>query len=303
MIYPPATKKGVTVDLPSFDFGLGDFELSSDVFDFIDDREPTEQETMVRPVVMRPQCVAYEYAQDFAEQLRLDNETETFAFVSGNFVFGDFVEALVDMGRLSVRRMSLMTLSLNDENIDSIRNIIEWENVERLDLVVSDYWFSHERHAGGLVDYLFDELTVAGMELNVGFAAVHCKTWCIETRQGNCLTIQGSANLRSSRNIEQVHISPSKELFEFVDGFTQKVIDVYNVVNKDAQRIKGIRSGQLWQAAVVEAAAAQGDKGADAAAAQGQGEAETVGQAETASAGQGAKDAGTTYTAKCRSSR
>lgn len=240
-------------DLPSFDFGLGDLEFDSELFEYVSDTEPTEQELYSRPKVMKPQTVCYEYALDFAEQLRLDNEIETFAFVSGNFVFGDFVEALVDLGRLSVKRMSLMTLSLNDENIDSIRNIIEWQNVEQLDLVISDYWFAHERHKGGLVDYLFNELTVDGMVLNVGFAAVHCKTWCIETRNGNCLTIQGSANLRSSRNIEQVHISPCRELFEFVDGFTQKAIDVYNVVNRNSKHIKGIRSGALWQAAVAAA--------------------------------------------------
>lgn len=199
--------------------------------------------------------------------MRLDNETETFAFVSGNFVFGDFVEALVDLGMLSVRRMSLMTLSLNDENIDSIRNIIEWQNVERLDLVVSDYWFAHERKSGGLVDYLFEELAVDGLELNVGVAAVHCKTWCIETRSGNCLTIQGSANLRSSRNVEQVHISPSRELFDFVDGFTKKIIDVYNVANKNSNRKKGIRGGQLWQAVAAAAVEVREVAAADVAAA------------------------------------
>ena len=273
-------------DLPSFDFGLGDIEFDSELFDFVDMREPTKQDTYERPIIMKPQTVCYEYALDFAEQLRLSNETETFAFVSGNFVFGDFVEALVDLGMLSVKRMSLMTLSLNDENIDSIRNIIEWQNVERLDLVVSDYWFAHERHAGGLVDYLFEELSVSGMELNVGFAAVHCKTWCIETRNGNCLTIQGSANLRSSRNIEQVHISPSRELFEFVDGFTKKVIDVYNVANKNAKKIKGVRSGHLWQAAVAAAAVVDAAAVADAAAAQEDaGAAAAAGAEETGAAG------------------
>ena len=262
----------------SFDFGLGDMDFDAGLFEFVNECEPTEQEVYSRPKVMKPQEVCYEYALDFAEQLRLDNETETFAFVSGNFVFGDFVEALVDLGMLSVRRMSLMTLSLNDENIDSIRNIIEWQNVERLDLVISDYWYSHERHKGGLVDYLFEELSEDGMELNVGFAAVHCKTWCIETKNGNCLTIQGSANLRSSRNIEQVHISPCRDLFEFVDGFTKKVIDVYNVVNQDSKSKKGVRSGALWQAAVVEAAAVAEEAEADAAAAhEGAGAAEAAG--------------------------
>lgn len=255
-------------DLPTFDFGLGEIEFNSEVFEHVDKRQPIEQDVYNRPKVMKPQVVCYEYALDFAEALRLSDDTEVFAFVSGNFVFGDFVEALVDLGRLSVKRMSIMTLSLNDENIDSIRNIIEWQQVERLDIVISDYWFAHERKKGGLVDYLFQELTVEGMELNVGFAAVHCKTWCIETRNGHYLTIEGSANLRSSRNIEQVHISPDKGLFDFVDGFTSKVIGVYNVVNHDTSRIKGVRSGQLWQAVARAAAVDRVAAAADAAAAQ-----------------------------------
>lgn len=257
------------MELPSVDLELSDLGFDSDLHDFVSDVDVYEQRIYNREIVKRPQTVCYEYAMDFANQVVLDDKTETFAFVSGNFVFGDFVEALVDMRRLSVKRMSLMTLSLNDENIDIIRNIIEWENVERLDLVVSDYWFTHERFKGGLVDYLFNELRVPGMELNVAFAAVHCKTWCIETRNGHYLTIQGSANLRSSRNIEQVHISPSMDLFNFVDGFTQECINAYETVNHGNSRIKGVRSGQLWQAVAAEVAAAAVEVEADAAAAQG----------------------------------
>lgn len=257
------------MELPSVDLELSDLGFDSDLHDFVSDVDVYEQRVYNREIVKRPQTVCYEYAMDFANQVVLDDKTETFAFVSGNFVFGDFVEALVDTRRLSVKRMSLMTLSLNDENIDSIRNTIEWENVERLDLVVSDYWFTHERFKGGLVDYLFNELRVPGMELNVAFAAVHCKTWCIETRNGHYLTIQGSANLRSSRNIEQVHISPSRDLFNFVDGFTQECINAYETVNHGNSRIKGVRSGQLWQAVAAEVAAAAVEVEADAAAAQG----------------------------------
>lgn len=257
------------MELPSVDLELSDLGFDSDLHDFVSDVDVYEQRVYNREIVKRPQTVCYEYAMDFANQVVLDDKTETFAFVSGNFVFGDFVEALVDMRRLSVKRMSLMTLSLNDENIDSIRNIIEWENVERLDLVVSDYWFTHERFKGGLVDYLLNELRVPGMELNVAFAAVHCKTWCIETRNGHYLTIQGSANLRSSRNIEQVHISPSRDLFNFVDGFTQECINAYETVNHGNSRIKGVRSGQLWQAVAAEVAAAAVEVEVDAAAVQG----------------------------------
>lgn len=240
------------------DFGLGEFDLEGfdpEAFDLDPTEEPTETAIYTRPVVHSMQAVTYEHAEQFARDLRIDDETETFAFVSGNFIFGDFMEALVDIGKLSVKRMTIMTLSMNDENIDSIRNICEWEGVERLDVVLSDYWYAHE--LGGLVPYLFEELDLDGMELHVGFASVHCKTWCVETRNGHCLTVEGSANLRSSRNIEQVHISPDRGLFEFVTGFTENVIDAYDVVNAEARRSrkKSIRGGDLWQAVAARAAA------------------------------------------------
>ena len=164
---------------PGFDFGdvdaLGMYGVGFDGegFDFEPTRfEPTETAIYARPVVFAPQCVCYERAEDFARDLTIDNRTETFAFVSGNFVFGDFVEALVDLGKLSVRRMGVQTLSMNDENIDSIRNIVEWEGVERLDIALSDYWFAHERKDGGLVGYLFGELDLEGLDLHVAFAIV-----------------------------------------------------------------------------------------------------------------------------------
>lgn len=227
-------------DMPDIDLG--------DMFEDKETEEPTQTTIYTAPVVHRPQLVTYENAEQFARELVTDGEHETFAFVSGNFVFGDFVEALVSLRRLSVRRMAVMTLSLNDENIDSMRNIIEWEPVERLDLVLSDYWFAHERHAGGLVDYLFEQLDVADMALRVGFAGVHCKTWAIETTDGATWTMHGSANLRSSRNIEQLHITPDRGVFEFVDEFTTRVLDAYDVVNQDARKRTIIRRGRLWQA-------------------------------------------------------
>lgn len=250
------------------DFGLGDFDFDLEGFDFDAAEEPTETAIYTRPVVHSMQRVAYEHAETFARDLRIDGGTETFAFVSGNFVFGDFVEALVDLGKLSAKRMSIMTLSMNDENIDSIRNICEWEGVERLDLVLSDFWYAHERHKDGLVPYLFRELDLPGMELHVGFASVHCKTWCVETRNGNRLTIEGSANLRSSRNIEQVHISPDRGLFEFVTGFADRVIEAYDVVNAEARRSRkrSIRGGDLWRAVGTAAGAKAEARAAEAEA-------------------------------------
>lgn len=246
----------------AFDIDLGDIGLfevpkitvegfegaeAADGFELSDEEDQTTTRIWTRPVVRRPQAVAYEYAEEFARAVALDGRTETFAFVSGNFVFGDFMEALVMLRGVDVRRMSIMTLSMSERNINSIRNIIDARGVERLDLALSAYWYANERGAGGLVGYLFEELDVEGLELHVAFAGIHCKTWAIETAGGGVVTMTGSANLRSSRNVEQVHVTPDRGVFEFVDGFTQSVIEAYDVVNQEQRRARTVRSGELWR--------------------------------------------------------
>ena len=237
------------LDSIEFDF---DFDITG--FDFSEEIEPTKTEIWSTPVIHKPQTISYEYAQQFAESL--DLRKDTFAFVSGNFVFGDFMESLVDLGKLTVKRMGIHTLSLNDENIDSIRNIIEWQPVERLDIVLSDYWYSHERKPGGLVQYLFEELDVKDLDLHVAFCGTHAKVWTVETLLGNTLTVHGSANLRSSGNVEHVCISPNRELFDFCDSMLKRMIETYDVVNQDARKKKSVRRGKLWQAVAAKAAAA-----------------------------------------------
>ena len=238
------------------DFGF-DFDIDFSEFDFSGIEEaPLESCVYSRPLARKVEACAYEYAQDFARGLTIDNETETFAFVSGNFVFGDVLEALVEEGKISVRRLGIQTLSMNDENIDSIRNILEMQPVEALDIVLSDYWYSHENHKNGLVPYLFEELDLEDLELHVAFAGVHSKIVTVETLKGNTLTMHGSANLRSSGNVEQLHISPDRGLYEFCDSMTQRILTAFDVVNQDnRKRKKSVRRSKLWQAVAKQAEA------------------------------------------------
>lgn len=235
---------------------LGGIDLSAfDPADFKGEPEeddPMEDAIWTRPVVRRPKVVCYEHAQDFARALTIDNETETFAYVAGGFVFGDFLEALVEDRRLTVRRLGMQMLSLNDENIDSLRNVVEMCGTERLDLCLSGYWYSTELHKGGVVGYLFDQLDLEGLELHVAIAELHCKVVTIETWAGNRLTMQGSANLRSSNSIEQIYISPDPALWEFCQGVTDRIVGAYDVLmqerRRNHQRSRRFGGKRLWQA-------------------------------------------------------
>ncbi|MBR3385859.1 MAG: hypothetical protein IKG69_11770 [Atopobiaceae bacterium] len=282
------------IDLKGFD--IGDFSQSAEP-------DPMEDAIWTRPVVRAPKAVCYEHAQDFADALTIDNETETFAYVAGGFVFGDFLDALVESDRISVRRLGMQMLSLNDENIDSLRNVVEMCGTERLDLCLSGYWYSTEMHKGGVVGYLFDQLDLEGLELHVAIAELHCKVLTIETWAGNRLTMHGSANLRSSNSIEQIHISPDPALYEFCAGVTDRIVGAYDVVmqerrrnNKRSRRLGGKR---LWQA-IRDTGSPQGAREAEGAEAP-----RSAGSprrpSESACSAQRTRADGPTYTARCPS--
>lgn len=239
------------LDLPDFD-GIGDLDFSLDGFDVVGEGDGIRTQHISKPKYCIPQKVTYEHARDFARDLTLEKGMSCFAFVSGNFIFGDFIEALVELGKMRVRSMTIQTLSMSQDNIDSIVNIIDMCGTERVTVVLSDYWFSHER--GGLVPYLHRELVEAGVEARIAYASCHTKIFNIETWSGNKLTVHGSANLRSSRNIEQLQIDQCDELYDFVEDFTQRIVDKYSVLNEGAKRPKSLRGEKLWQAVTMEAA-------------------------------------------------
>ena len=55
--------------------------------------------------------------------------------------------------------------------------------------------------------------------------------------------------------MEQVHISPDPQLYDFCNGFLAKMLEVYDVVNQDARKPKSVRRKRLWQAVATTAAA------------------------------------------------
>lgn len=234
------------------DFDLGDFDLGmeTDGIEELPDR-------YMRPRVYAGSTgcrVDYEHAADFARDFEFEPGMRVFAFVSGNFIFGDFMEALVELRKLSVKRMAIQTLSMSDENIDSIRNIMDMSPaLESLDILLSAYFYSHER--AGLVPYLYERLDV-GDKTQVAFASMHTKIVTIETVKGNKLVIHGSANMRSSRNVEQIAVEADEELYDFIDARTARIMEAYGTINKGVKRPRPVRGGALWRAAAEERAAA-----------------------------------------------
>ncbi|MBR1829183.1 MAG: hypothetical protein IJ781_06715 [Atopobiaceae bacterium] len=233
------------IDPEALDFDLAGFVPASRATDGI------ESERHLLPRIYEgtaSEPVLYEHAIDLVDGLTLQPGMRMFCLVSGNFVFGDILEAMAERGIAEYRTMTIQTLSMSQENIDSLRNVVErCFELERLRIVLSDYFYAHERKATGLVPYLYESLDVDDI-LDVAFASVHTKIVTFETVDGLKAVVDGSANLRSSRNIEQFRIECDANLHDSIEAFADRIFEAYSTINKDVKSPKSVRGGRLWDA-------------------------------------------------------
>jgi hypothetical protein len=189
--------------------------------------------------------LCYESAERLAADVVLSPNCYYFVVVNGGFYFGDFIEALIAGNEFRVKKLTISTLSMNENNIDSLANLLTGGLVQELNLIVSDYFYSHERH--NLIPYLYQELDQDD-KFQLAVAGTHCKLCIFETECGKHVVLHGSANLRSSGNIEQFTIQESAALYRFNDEMQGRIVDKYKTINKP------VRHKALWQAVQTERA-------------------------------------------------
>lgn len=184
--------------------------------------------------------IKYNNALELVKDIDFKSMDRVFCIVSGNFVFSDFLEAFIVENNIEVEEMIISTLSYSQENIDSLKNLIDGDFVKKLDLIVSDYFYSHERQK--LIKYAYEQLDEKNNNesFQLSVAGTHCKTYQFKTSGGKHIIIHGSINMRSSGNIEQFVIEDSEELYNFNKEYQQKIIDKYYTIKKS------IRGNELY---------------------------------------------------------
>lgn len=188
--------------------------------------------------------VAYENAQAFVRQLDMEPGARTFAYVSGSFIFGDMIEALWEHRGVDVKSLYVASLSMSAENIDSLRNVLLYSNVEHLSLVLSGYFYSHEKY--GLVQYLYERLD--DPRVQIAFGAYHAKLFTMESHRGNVFTCHGSANLRSSNSIEQIEFEAgNKALHDWNAEIIDHICDLYGTINHGSPEARRMTDKESWR--------------------------------------------------------
>ena len=226
---------------------MNDFDdfSSQNLEDFLEFEEPetkTETYRYMSPRKSKTIFVDYKYATEMVKELspKILKGDKIFALINGSFIFGDFIEAFLVENNLLAKEITLSTLSLSKNNIDSLHNIIAGDYVEKLNLIVSDFYWSHNRvnHK-----YIMNKLDIDN-KFQLAVASTHTKTTLIELEDGKKLIFHGSANLKSSQNIETFIIEQDEELYNFNYKWHKNLINEYAIINKS------IRGKKLWRVAV-----------------------------------------------------
>lgn len=174
--------------------------------------------------------IKFKNAESLAKEINLEENTKYDVVVDGSFVFGDFIEAFIVDKNYHVKNLFVQTLSYNENNVDSLKNLQIGEYVDNIDIIISAFFFSHERH--NLIKYTYEQLDNKNNNFQLSVVRSHCKITLIKTHCNKHIVIQGSANLRSSDNIEQFTVEENLELYNFYNQIQLEIISKFKTINK-----------------------------------------------------------------------
>ena len=175
--------------------------------------------------------VMYKYAEEAAK--KIDLSKKTIAIVNGSFILGDFLEALLIENAIKCVDCKIATLSLNQENVDSLAGLMRDGYIENLTIMGSDFFAVHEKYA--LMEYMREVLDIDN-RFQMIVARTHIKVIMFETSRGNKFVIHGSANLRSSSNYEQIVIEQNAEMYDFFSKFFADLGEKYKTINHKVKK-------------------------------------------------------------------
>ena len=217
-----------------------DLDLSLNIGNSLNNRYQKSKDVKELPQGM----VKYSNAKKLAKDTNLFECSRYNCIISGNFIFGDYIEALLVEHNIKCSSMTISTLSMDQNNVDSLNNLLEGDYLEELNLIVSDYFYSHER--GALIPYIYNSLDINN-KFQLAVAGSHTKICLMQFEDGRKVVIHGSANLRSSSNIEQFVVEVNEELYDFWLEYHKDILKEYATINKDVKKQKSIRGKRLWQ--------------------------------------------------------
>ncbi len=127
--------------------------------------------------------------------------------------------ALLDLHPAPCRRLRIATLCFNKRNAVELLGLLESGKIGGLTLLASTFFQGHNKE---LDEWLRGEL--AGYPGSKTAAArSHCKVVCFDFEDGAGLVLEGSANLRTNGNREQMILCHDRELHDFHAAWIEEI--------------------------------------------------------------------------------
>ena len=214
------------------EFENNDFDLLADFDDDLIAENDFSESKYIKPRQQKQfpsNFIKFQNAQDLAKKIDLQSKENLFCIVDGSFVFGDFILAFLHYHNIKAVRMDISTLSLSMHNIVGLETFMKKGYIENLNFLIGYYFYAHERK--GLMEAVYERLDFDN-KLQVSVCRNHMKSVTILTDRGNKIVIHGSANLRSSDNLEQFSLEFDSDKYDFITNFNDNLINEFKTIQK-----------------------------------------------------------------------
>jgi hypothetical protein len=93
-----------------------------------------ESKRYIKCQTSKTKFINYENVEQLSKDIQIFKNERYFCITDGNFIFGDFIEAFLVCRDMKAKELTISTLSLSQDNVDSLYNLLEGDYVENLNL-------------------------------------------------------------------------------------------------------------------------------------------------------------------------
>lgn len=195
-----------------------------------------ENKRYIKCQTSKTKFINYENVEKLSRDIQIFKNERYFCITDGNFIFGDFIEAFIVCRNMKVKELTISTLSLSENNVDSLYNLLKGGYVENINIVISDHFFSYERN--NLIEYIYQTLDIENkLQLSVCNNKSRVVLIQSDDNGGRKYVLHGSANLSSSNSTEQFCIEENEELFDFNKNIFDEIIEKFKTINKSVKEV------------------------------------------------------------------
>lgn len=130
--------------------------------------------------------------------------------ISGKYALWELVPALIERTGQAIADLTIATLSFSAANATAMLGLLDAGKIKNVGLLISYFFKAQNRQ---IYDMLIPQLRERGHRVLA--MRTHCKLILARLEDGTTYTIESSANLRSSVNVEQFVMTNDEQLYDF----------------------------------------------------------------------------------------